>query len=170
MRFFPRDEFMKSASIPYRRLGYGAHRYESLWLGPDHLLRVTSDQVLGGWTEKYQRFYFRDVEAVFTAPSVRWKVGTALLGLAIAGLLLMIALTLSPPSDLIFWIFPLGFLVIWLIVRLARGPKDLVYVQTSAALTPAMRYHRRRFPQLLAELTPLIEAAQQDLPPLPPAG
>src|SRR5882724_2221817 len=51
----------------FRRLkigGAGLAGVSSLWLGPDHLLVVE----IAGITEKYRRFYFRDIQAVIVEP------------------------------------------------------------------------------------------------------
>ena len=51
--------------IPYRRLpgSSGLIFRKRLWLGPDHLLMVTSN----GLSEEYRRFYFSDIEAIVIA-------------------------------------------------------------------------------------------------------
>jgi len=54
---------MSVSRSQYRRLPgkrSGLLRRNTLWLGPDHLLRVNSTR----FTERYRRFYFRDIQAI----------------------------------------------------------------------------------------------------------
>src|SRR5581483_5268513 len=54
---------MSSRRSPYRRLPgkrTDLFRRQTLWLGPDHLLRVNSTR----FSEEYRRFYFRDIQAI----------------------------------------------------------------------------------------------------------
>jgi hypothetical protein len=45
---------------PRSRSSFAVRSFYSLWLGPDHLLSVNST----GYSEKYKRFYFRDIQVV----------------------------------------------------------------------------------------------------------
>src|SRR5262245_28317583 len=79
------------AEKEYRRLTGARQRRNqiftrsSLWLGADHLLSVDST----GYNEDYKRFYFRDIQAITIAISIRrrlwnWVLGT-LTGLTLIG-------------------------------------------------------------------------------------
>ncbi len=64
---------MATAKMKYKRLPGGRRgffRSASLWLGDDHLLAIT------GWRfkEEYNRYYYRDIQAVVVARTRRWAV------------------------------------------------------------------------------------------------
>lgn len=143
----------------------GIGTYTSLWLGADHLLLVTSS----GYSESYQRFYFRDIQCLVAADSIRYAVlnavfGTILLfcgiGAAIAagsrnGLSPWILLFVLPPLSLLLWNLYLGRTCK---VTLMSGVQSVV-------LPPLSRFRRTR--KVFARLVPLIEAAQAALTPPP---
>lgn len=74
--------------IPYRRLTRARLRSAfavaitsraSLWLGPDHLLVIDTN----GYTERYKRFYFRDIQAITIVLNRRRSVWNWILGLLV---------------------------------------------------------------------------------------
>lgn len=152
----------------YRRLtrarsGFGT--YSSLWLGPDHLLLVTSS----GYSENYQRFYFRDIQAFAVADSIRFGVLNAVFGGILAFLTLIGVLSavmgngLSP--GLVVPAIPAFIILVW---NLALGRTCKVTLMSgvqSVALRPLSRFRRTR--KVFARIVPLIEAAQAAL--VPPA-
>ena len=142
----------------YRKLpgrGASGFRIARLWLGADHLLLVQSSSI----GERYKRFYFADIQAFVlrrTAGYVIW----ASIWLLIAAGLAALALNLEPPGQ---WI-TLGSAVLFLVflsVHLALGPTCACLVRTavqSEELPSLKRVRKAR--QVLAQLRPLIEAAQ----------
>ncbi len=154
----------------YRRLTRnrsGLGTYSSLWLGPDHLLLVVST----GFSETYQRFYFRDIQSLVVADSGRFML---LLALAGCGLLLCgvpAAITLFSGSSAFPWLLvptiPTLIIFLW---NLALGRTCKVHIVTgvqTVPLPPLSRFRRTR--RVFARIVPLIEAAQASLVP-PPIG
>src|SRR6188474_1572175 len=52
----------------------------SLWLGPDHLLQIEGD----GYSERYRRFYFADIETFTIRRDNRQRNYTIFLGILLA--------------------------------------------------------------------------------------
>lgn len=152
----------------YRRLTRprsGVGTYSSLWLGPDHLLVVTSS----GFSESYQRFYFRDIQAFAVADSVRFAVYNAVTG-CVLGFLGLIALlnTLLGKGVSGFILIPAAPALIVLAWNLFLGRTCKVTLLSgvqSVALRPLSRFRRTR--KVFARIVPLIEAAQSALVPPP---
>ena len=62
-----------------------------LWLGDDHLLQVES---MGGYSETYKRFYFRDIQAIIVQRTRTWVVWNIVLGFFAGGLLILLLATI----------------------------------------------------------------------------
>ena len=141
----------------------GIGTYTSLWLGPDHLLLVTSS----GYSESYQRFYFRDIQCLVAADSIRFGVLNAVFGclLLFSGIPMMIYLarngSISP------WTLglatPVLLLLIWNLMLGRTCNVTLMSGVQSVRLLPLSRFRRTR--TVFARLVPLIEAAQAALSP-----
>ena len=154
----------------YRRLTRtkaGVGHYTHLWQGPDHLLLVTAT----GWSENYWRFYFRDIQGLYLQPDRRrmhWSVVWGGFGTLFTLFVLLVGESL-PAALCAGVLFLIPF--IW---NLLLGPGCRVYVITAVQTTrlePLARERKAR--RVLAELRPVIQAAQKDLvrvPPLPTAG
>jgi hypothetical protein len=78
---------MKYLRLPGSHTGPG--RRNTLWLGDDHLLAVDST----GYTEKYARFYFKDIRAVISRRTSRGRIWNGILGsmLAFASFVLIVS-------------------------------------------------------------------------------
>ena len=160
----------KSARFYQRltRARSGIGTYSSLWLGPDHLLLVTSS----GYSESYQRFYFRDIQCLVAADSIRFTVLNAVFG----GLLLFSSIPtiiylardgkLSPWALLLM--VPVLLLLLWNLLLGRTCNVTLLSGVQSVRLPPLSRFRRTR--KVFARLVPLIEASQAALTPptLPP--
>jgi hypothetical protein len=144
----------------------GIGTYTSLWLGPDHLLLVTSS----GYSESYQRFYFRDIQCLVAADSVRFAVLNAVFGclLLFSGIPAIIYLardgSLSPWALVLM--VPVLLLLLWNLFLGRTCNVTLLSGVQSVRLPPLSRFRRTR--KAFARLVPLIEAAQATLTPLPP--
>lgn len=79
---------MLSKDSQFRRLkirGGGLIGTASYWLGPDHLLIVTVD----GYTERYRRIFFRDIQAIVIRRTTTWIwLTVALSALSLVGAVL----------------------------------------------------------------------------------
>jgi hypothetical protein len=153
---------MAKASSPYRRLpgiGRGAFQTARLYLAADHLLQVSSS----GFTETYRRFYLRDVQSITLRKSMHGKVWNGL-WLVIAFLLGLIAQEGAGPAEFVWWSVA-GIFVLLLVLNIARGPTCVCQIRTAVQTRPLPSLNRlRRASRLLAQLKPLIEAAQGPMP------
>lgn len=165
---------MAEAPKPYTRLtrnasGVGTHT--SLWLGPDHLMIVTSS----GYIENYARLQFRDVKAFFVTGSDRrlgWRVAWGVLATLLA---IMVVVALVNRETPVFSGIFLALTLAGAVWNELLGPGCHTYVVTgvqTARLPALVRMKKTR--RVLGRLQPLIEAAQADLvvvpaaPPEPP--
>ncbi len=148
----------------------------SLLMGDDHLLQVESER---GFSERYKRFYFRDIQAIILRKNSRFLVGNIILGASL-GLLLAIAAAFLPnslangdsswnrllnvPAEFIGVMFLVGFAiliaVLWL-VHLLRGGTCICHIQTAVQTEELPSLYRiARARRVLEQLRPLILQAQ----------
>ena len=154
---------MPGEPISYRRLpGLGSSAFEQsrLYLGPDHLLLVTSS----GFTESYRRFYLRDIQAITLRKSVRGQVWNGIWGfLTLMGAI--IAFQLSGAAMFV-WFGIAGIFLALLLVNFGRGPTCLCQVRTAVQTRPLPPLNRlRRARKVIAQLRPAIAAAQEPMSP-----
>jgi hypothetical protein len=153
---------MLSKDPNFRRVkklgGRGAFGRSYYWLGKDHLLLVE----ISGYSEKYRRFYFRDIQAVVLEQNNRQLV-INLIGVAIVGLLGIMVLAWLE-EDWAAAITPLVLAIagIVMLVRnnvLGRGATVSLRTAVQTVQLPGITRWKRG--ELLAgELTPLVLAAQ----------
>jgi hypothetical protein len=139
----------------------------SLWLGKDHLLCIDSN----GYTETYKRFYFRDIQVVTLAATLRRKVWNGVLLVPIVICLAGLATNLStrPRADaatVMAWaIVTLVFVVPFLIHNLL-GPTCICHLRTAVQIEELPSLNRlRRARKVLERIRPLISAVQGGLSP-----
>jgi hypothetical protein len=153
---------MATTSNPYRRLpgtGTGVLEHVKLYLAADHLLQVSSS----GFTETYRRFYLRDVQAISVRESVHGKVWNGIWGF-IAFLFTIIALQTTGPATFVWWGVT-GIFIFLLALNVARGPTCVCQLRTAVQTRPLPSLNRvRRAGNVIAQLRPLIEAAQGTMP------
>lgn len=160
---------MSSPSRTYTRLTRNRSqlgRYTSLWLGPDHLLLVTSS----GYAEEYSRVMLRDVKGIFVTPSdLRlW----CRLGFGIPALICLVVVLMTAKNNDVPYVsgLILLFCSVFLIWNEVLGPSCRVVVVTGVQSAPIHSLARRRkTDRVLARVRPLIEAAQADSAAPPPA-
>ncbi|MBI3882211.1 MAG: hypothetical protein HY301_19390 [Verrucomicrobia bacterium] len=156
----------------FRRLkvgGLGPLGSASYWLAKDHLLVV---EVIS-YSERYRRFYFRDLQAVIvqqTGARKGWNIGfgvALLIALVIALVLLPGALRGGFPSGGddygVIGIWSAIFLVLGLplLVNTLRGPTCTVHLRTAVQTQKLRNLTRWRKAELLVtELGPLVQSAQ----------
>lgn len=137
----------------------GVATYSSLWLGPDHILLAQSS----GFTERYQRFQFGDIQAFLITPSPRrqnWAIVWGIISLiALVPLLISLRQEESPFISGPF----LGLALLVLLINHLLGPTCSVSVVTLVQTTRLPMVRRRKADQVLARVQPLITAAQADL-------
>ena len=151
---------MAAPKSPYRkltRMSRGIGLMTQLWLGPDHLLQVQST----GYTETYQRFYLRDIQALQVVHGDRrLYYGLTFAGIGLIASLIALAAEGEWPVFAIIW----GVLLPLLLWNHLLGPGCRVVIITAVQqerIPSLSRLPKTR--RVLAELKPLIEAAQSDL-------
>ncbi len=154
---------MSAPANTYQKLPGTGHQiggYTRLYRGADHLLQVSSVT----FSERYKRFYFRDIQAFIVVRTNEWIVITALfllLALLLTGLAVGVGDSLG---SIVLGSFAALLLVIALIVGL-RGPSCRCLVRTAVQTEKLPSLNRlRRAEKILAELAPLIIAAQWPMP------
>jgi hypothetical protein len=126
-----------------------------LYLGPDHLLLI--EQFI--LTERYKRFYFRDIQAITATKSARWIVFGLIWGFLVLLSALffivhaLLALTFGTLFTALF-----GFAFIHNIVS---GPTCIVRLQTAVQTHRFAPLERTRdFRKGMQTIVPLIQNAQ----------
>ena len=168
---------MAEPRTPYKKLparSFGWAGPARLWLGPDHLLQVTTTSL----REKYRRFHLRDIEALLIRRTKLRLVlnlvsgGFAGLGGAIGGAFWWFSSLASDETGTVvlrvfgamFGLFTLGCLI-FLLINTLLGATCACFIQTPAGLdrlaTPGRSRQARK---LIERLTPLIVAAQAPTP------
>lgn len=158
-----------SAAIPtppplYRkltRLHRGVGLMSRLWLGGDHLLHVTST----GYTESYRRCYLRDIQSILIVHTAhRTSVGIVL---AVLALIVAVILRSTGSGIGAYGILAAVFLPFFVWNHLlGPGCRVVVITSTQQEKIPSLsRLPKTR--RVMAELKPLVEAAQADLSSVP---
>ncbi|MDX2186138.1 MAG: hypothetical protein SFV32_04325 [Opitutaceae bacterium] len=132
----------------------------SLWDGGDHLLQVRSS----GFNEEYQRFNYSDIRALLITESSRRLIFNVIWG-GLAAVFFVIAGTIGitdPSSFVLLFFTTIGAVVaLW---NTFLGPTCHLHLVTRVQ---TQRLHaivrRRRANKLIAQLTPVIGAAQASL-------
>lgn len=142
----------------YRRLAKNLTRH-SLWWASDHLLHVEKKE----FSEKYERFYFQDIQAILLQRTGTGTVLTTILAI-VAGLAAMLALNRESNAGLVFWgtIFAIfagfgGF-------NLFLGSTCRCYLVTAVKqyrLTALSRVKKAK--RVMTRIKPLVQRAQKDI-------
>ena len=151
-----------SATTNYqRRPGRGNQLsgYYRLYRGDDHLLQVA----FAGFSERYKRFYFRDIQAFVVTPSNAWVVT---LSICAIGFILMLLSAFAIGDTVGYGVFGTlaGFFLIATVWQTIAGQSCRCYVRTAVQmeLLPSVS-SLRRATRLMAVLQPLIAVSQTPL-------
>ena len=134
----------------------------SLWLGPDHLLSVESDN----FRENYKRFYFRDIQAILVQKTNRFRTWNIILGVIIVfPLVFTLAFIFSRDVNAITGVIIFGFitliLVLILVLHLISGPTCKAFLRTAVQIEEFPSLCRiKTTRRVLGQIRPLIVAAQ----------
>ena len=140
-----------------RRYTFGHH---TLWLGPDHLLAMATRMVV----EEYQRFYYRDIQALVMRQLTGWKIVLAISGFLTAVFLLM-ALTMDMGWN-IFWGIMCALAAVVFVHQVFFGTNCECHLVTAVQTVKLPSLYRRRFAEkTLRRIRPLIDQAQGVLSP-----
>jgi hypothetical protein len=136
---------------------------ESLWLGKDHLLSITSNR----FTEEYKRFYFQDIQAITIRKTRRREIWNLILSLALLLCLgfLISDFRLTGLSVLLLpWGIPSVLVALPLLFNNLLGPACTCYIRTAVQVEELASMNRvRRVRRILERIHPLIAAAQGEL-------
>ena len=133
----------------------GVHR---LWVAEDHLLQVHSR--VG--TEQYQRFYFKDIQALVTRKTVYGKIYNGLLA-AIFLLLMLPAISLDGGGAIFFYIMA-GLFLIFLLANWLMGPTCLTHLKTAVQHETLPSLNRlKTATRVMNQLRLMIQAEQGKL-------
>lgn len=155
---------MPKKAREYTRLpgrGRGFFRYNTLWLGKDHLLSIHSRI----FSEDYKRFYYGDIQAIVTGKTESGRIRNILLGL-LSGFFLLLAAT----SESIESLTSLGVLtalpLLLLLVNWWRGPTCVCHLRTAVQTERLPSLNRLPTVQkAMDRLRPLVEEAQGAITP-----
>jgi hypothetical protein len=142
----------------YKRLCSGGHlfyRY-TLWLGPDHLLYIST----GIFVEDYKRFYFKDIQSLMIYKTNAWKVWNIVL--ACLGALFLIMAILSADTAIVAGILA-GLLSSILAFNLIKGPTCASHIQTAVQkekLHSMVRINKAQ--KIMDSIKPLILSVQRE--------
>jgi hypothetical protein len=134
--------------------------HSALFTAPDHLLLC---DYRSGFTERYKRFYFRDIEAVIIRKTQNWMASMAGWGFAGFGFLLIATAThWSRFLQVMEAICALFFLR-----NLIRGPSCRTHIQTAVQTDALPMLKRvRKTQRVLRSLFPLVAQAQEQPQPV----
>jgi len=165
-----REVLARPGTRMYRRLALGSSGAPgiltvwraSLWRGPDHLLLVRRMW----FYEEYRRFFFNDIEAFVLRRTRTGEVLsillTAVAGACLVGMVIARTLEWRP----FFGTCGTAALV-FLVVNFLLGPTCYCAVRTPVQITYLPPLGRvRKALKVIRAISPLIEAAQNDLPSL----
>jgi hypothetical protein len=143
---------------PRRQAGFAVVSVtrSNLWLGKDHLLSVETE----GYTERYKRFYFRDIQAVIVR-----KTNRALIIGVVTGTLTALFVIFTVVSNAIEAKWVLGILAavcaLPFVVNLIYGPTCFCQLRTAVQTEDLPSLSRvRRARKVLQRVRPLIAEAQ----------
>lgn len=162
--------------LPGRGLGWSG--LARLWLADDHLLEVSS--LL--FHERYRRFFLPDIAALIvrrTKVRLYWNLVHGFFGiggaLVIGGLIYGATFIPQEEARVVLYVFAgmiAPFAVVALILLLVNsllGPTCRCHIQTAAGWHPLAAPSRlRNARRLLAQVAPLLEAAQVPPAAIPP--
>ncbi len=147
-----RDPNFRRVKLKARGLGGSA----TYWLGPDHLLIVTQD----GYSERYRRIYFRDIQAVLIRRTSTWIwVMVILLGMLVV--LGILPLTVGDTIGLWLGGINLGIWSAFLTFHLIAGPTCGCRLVTAVQNRDLPHLNRwKQAGRLLDALLPEVHRAQ----------
>ena len=145
--------------IVYRkltRMHRGLGLMSQLWLAEDHLLHVTST----GYTENYRRCYLRDIQSILIVHTARRTYNAAMLALLVIGAAAIMSMAGSGLTGYLILSVILGVFFLWNHLLGAGCRVVVVTAVQQEKISAFCRLPKTR--RIIAELKPLIEAAQAD--------
>ncbi len=137
----------------------GLFGYNTLWLGPDHMLAVV-DRV---FSEDYKRFYYRDIQAVTIRKIENFKIVAIILA-AVSSLFVLFTFFFKEPWSIFFGVMS-GVCFFGLIIYLIAGPSCECYIKTAVQIEKLPSLFRlKTYEKAMNLLRPKIEEAQGTMP------
>ncbi|MDY6854111.1 MAG: hypothetical protein SWO11_05285 [Thermodesulfobacteriota bacterium] len=99
--------------------------YDTLWLGPDHLLSIDSRI----FSEDYKRFYYKDIQAIITYKLNHWKIINIILG-SLSAILLLMAFFNEGVISILFSVLG-GLFFLFFVIYLLRGSNCACHIKTA---------------------------------------
>ncbi len=141
--------------------GIAVARKVRLWLGADHLLEVEST----GWSEKYRRYFYRDIQSIIVRRTTRGLWISVILGAFCASIGGLAFYYRDIPEALVSLTTLATVFFILLLQNLLRGPTCQARITTPVGGNPLRSLNRLRpARKVLARVLPLIKQAQGPLP------
>lgn len=144
-----------------KNFGWSVQRHQ-LWLTESYLLC----REISGFREEVTRYYYRDIQAVVTAPTNQWKTCNWLTGsllVFLSGCAIYAAITGSSVAYVLAVVAAVVTLIV-LLGNLILGPSCKTTLYTAATEAPLHSLGRRRSAEKTVRLlVPFVEAAQRDL-------
>lgn len=153
---------------------------QSLWLGPDHLLKIRQS----GFTEEYLRFYYRDIQTIIVRRTTTWWWSYGAFGICLFLLALPFAIGFAIGiARATRWDIPylntsvvlagaflaatlLVIVILLALIRWFRGPSVQTWLQTAVQTVELPSVNTlRRSRRFLARLRPWLVTAQGELAP-----
>jgi hypothetical protein len=129
----------------------------SLWQGKDHLLGIDS---MGGYTEDYKRFYYRDIQAIVIRKTHWFTSGSVIFG-TLAGVPSLLGLAVDDLAWRIFWLCLAGLCWLLFAVHWLRGATCVCHIRTAVQTEQLPSLQRLRTARkVLDRLRPLVGQAQ----------
>ena len=126
-----------------------------LWLGKDHLLRVSHRMVV----EEYKRFYFGDIQAIIISRNHRGLIQRIIL--AILAAIFLLSAWSAGYGFRIFFMVMASLSVLLALIDILRGPTCSTWVQTAVQTEKLESLNRLRTARkVLDRIRPLIENVQ----------
>ncbi len=132
---------------------------QSLWLGDDHLLRISCS----GYSEDYKRFYYHDIQAIITQKTERGVTLTVVftsLAAITAAVFTPIGIRTGRTAFVVGAIL-FGVFILSLAINLLLGPTCVCHLRTAVHMEPLRSLRRVRTARAAIRLLrPLVEQAQ----------
>ena len=132
--------------------------YETLWLGPDHLLGVYT---IMGFSERYKRYYYEDVQAIIIRRTWRHIVGNVIAGLLGLLFLYWLSSETDPTGRVILGALAAMFLIYLLYSVFYLGASCVCHLKTAVQTEKLGSVNRiKTARRVMAKLEPRIREAQ----------
>ena len=153
---------IQMSRLPGRSIkGFGwSFQRNQLWLSPEFLL----SREIFGYREDVKRYYFGDIQAIVSGPTLNWRLCNIVTGitLLVLGSLATYLVIADAPGPLIFMAaMAVGVVGVVLSGNLILGPtcRTILYTATSEAPLPSLG-RQRSAKKAITQILPFIEAAQ----------